>query len=338
MRKLLVFGNGLGRALDNEYFSLNRALEYAWNDAGVLNETQKTLIKQCLPQGVLEDDLTKPPSIEEELDRLQRVLSACDEISKHEVEGGEDWLNSHGKQFPGAIRSYVHSAACYFHQSESYLPEDFIKSLRNYILGSRSHVATLNYDELLYRAFIGSELMQGYSCLLDGFVGEFAPEKLDRYRPENQCYYLHLHGSPLYYSTEKGELRKASLGDIPALHGYSSTHIVLTHVNHKISVINSSPILREYWRRLKEAIREADSILLFGYGGADDHLNQMIANLFTGKELQIVERKHPSYDTVEGKKARFEFWSARIGSHKKIAFWLEDILSFRKWGYEHKWE
>lgn len=338
MRKLVVFGNGLGRALDNEYYDLEKALQSAWDNPAVLGEDQKRLIWQCLPQSVIDEDSLRAPKKEDELDTLQRVLAACDEIKKCEIDGGASWLSDAGKQFPLAIRSYIHCAASYFHRSSHVLPKAFSDPLVAWVSASRSHIATLNYDELLYRAFIGTNAFRGYDCLLDGFVPHFDPSHLDRWYPLRQSFYLHLHGSPLYYSTNGGVLRKSQLNALPLIEGHSSTHIVLTEVKHKTTVIGSSVILQEYWRRLEEAMKEADSLLLFGYGGGDIHLNNLVAKYFQDKTVEIVERKHSEYDTGEGKKNRLSFWKDALGVQEKIcAFWLGNILEHTRWDYEHKW-
>lgn len=243
MRKLAIFGNGLGRSIDNDYYDLGKALQAAWDNPAALDNTQKQLIWQCLPPDLFEDDQLRAPKSETELDTLQRVLAACDEISKHEYDGGQSWLSESGKKFPFAIRSYIHCAASYFHQSPHFLPQAFVEPLVSWVLASRSHIATLNYDELLYRAFIGTDAFRGYNCLLDGFVPDFHTSHLDRYVPSRQSFYLHLHGSPLYYSDSTGGLRKAALSALPHIEGHSSTHLVLTEVKHKMTVIGSSPIL-----------------------------------------------------------------------------------------------
>ncbi|MEW9918880.1 hypothetical protein AB2B41_04665 [Marimonas sp. MJW-29] len=197
MRKLILFGNGLGRALDNSFFQLEVALNSAWNNPAILSEPQKELIIRCLPGAVLEDETNVAPKSEADLDRLQRVLAACDEIAKNETEDGASWLTEDGKLFPFAIRSYIHAAASYFHLGLHVLPQPFVDTLVSYLLETRSHVATLNYDELLYRSFVNTELFRGYSCMIDGFVSAFSAENLERYHPSRQSYYLHLHGSPL---------------------------------------------------------------------------------------------------------------------------------------------
>lgn len=206
------------------------------------------------------------------------------------------------------------------------------------MLASRSHIATLNYDELLYRAFIGTEAFKGYGCLLDGFVPDFHSSHLDRYTPSRQSFYLHLHGSPLYYSNSSGDLRKASLSSLPAIEGHSSTHLVLTEVKHKMSVIGSSPILQEYWRRLEEAMKEVDGLVLFGYGGGDVHLNNLVEQYFQNKTVEIVERARPEYGTTAGKNQRFAFWKNALDVEKICAFWLDNILEHRNWSYNHVWK
>lgn len=333
MRKLVIFGNGLGRALDNEFFDLENGLRYAWHGSGLLEEAQKRLIQQCLPAEVIEGEVADFPRREEELDRLQRVLAACDEISKHEISDEVRWLSDHGRQFPRAIRSFIHSAASYFHSGQHSLPATFMDPLIDWIRSSRSHIATLNYDDLLYRGFIGTDVFNGYSCLIDGFVGPFDCTNLDRFRSASQAYYLHLHGSPLYHSNQNDQLMKAALGDLPSLEGHSKSHIVLTHVDHKASVIASSQILRCYWQRLEEAMDEVEAVVLFGYGGGDNHLNRLVQEKFRAKAVEIVERHHSDYDNDEGKNLRHAFWKKRVATGSQLHLhWPEDILTFTSWG------
>jgi hypothetical protein len=336
MRKLLLFGNGLGRSIDNEYFSLERALYEAWNQPGLLTDEQRTLIINCLPLNLVEDEAGRYPTSENDLDALQRVLAACDEIAKYEGDSHVSWLSEHGRQFPFAIRSFIHSVASSFHRNPYLIDAEFFNALLEWLLTSRSHVATLNYDELLYRAFIGSDAFSGYAYLLDGFVPHFDPLHLDRYAPTRQSYYLHLHGSPLYYSAADGSICKAAMGDLPQIQGHSSTHLVLTHVSHKMSVINASPLLREYWRRLEEAMGETEAIILFGYGGGDAHLNNLIAKNFHAKQIEIVERFRPEYSERNGNELRYANWARLLGvpTENLNIFRYENILQHRNWGFE----
>ena len=245
---------------------------------------------------------------------------------------GPSWLTEDGKKFPSAIRRYIHGAASHFHSGPYVLPNSFSKPLQAHILEHRSHIATLNYDELLYRSFVGSSVFNGFSCSIDGFSNGFDSDNLRRTRPGQQSFYLHLHGSPLFVSTPDGRLVKKSMSAISELRGYSSTHLVLTHVRHKETVINASPILREYWNRLAECLPECDGVILFGYGGGDTHLNKLIGSAFAQKQIEVVERSKPDYSTPEGKNKRFRFWKELIGKSPLI-WWHDDILSHSHWSY-----
>lgn len=71
-RKTLIFGNGLGMALDPDFFSLDRAIGRVWDENTVLDDRTKNLVRFCLG-----DDADRPHG-EEDLDDLQLVVSACD--------------------------------------------------------------------------------------------------------------------------------------------------------------------------------------------------------------------------------------------------------------------
>lgn len=47
-RKLIIFGNGLGMALDPAHFSLDRALADIWYRPNFLTDIHKQLIERCL--------------------------------------------------------------------------------------------------------------------------------------------------------------------------------------------------------------------------------------------------------------------------------------------------
>ncbi|MBY6044564.1 hypothetical protein [Phaeobacter italicus] len=319
--------------MSNEDYSLSRALQSAWDDNAVLSLEQKQLIHQCLPEDVIENDILVAPQGEEQLDKLQRVLAACDEITKVEVAGGEGWLNNTGRVFPNAIRSYIHRAATYFHQLDHTLPEEFVASLVNGIIGTGSHIATLNYDELLYRSFMGTALFAPGNHLLDGFQNQFSEQNLVRFRPASQGYYLHLHGSPLYYTDDQGNIRKTNLAGVNDLIGHSSTHLVLTHVAHKAAVIASSPLLRAYWLALEEAMAESDGIVLLGYGGEDLHLNNLISRYFREKQVEIVVRDKPEYHADNGGGAA-ALWKAKLGVNNTYLWRPQGILEHREWQWQ----
>ncbi|QBN25994.1 hypothetical protein EYR01_23140 [Xanthomonas oryzae pv. oryzae] len=47
-RATLVFGNGLGMALDPTFFSLDNAIGRTWEDSVALDEPTKDLVRHCL--------------------------------------------------------------------------------------------------------------------------------------------------------------------------------------------------------------------------------------------------------------------------------------------------
>ncbi|MBT8152979.1 SIR2 family protein [Epibacterium ulvae] len=319
--------------MSNEEYDLSMALQTAWDDNAVLSNEHKKLIHRCLPEEVLESDITMAPKEEEQLDKLQRVLAACDEIAKVEISGSVGWLNDTGRQFPDAIRRYIHRAATYFHQLNHSLPNEFVTALVESVKDTGSHIATLNYDALLYQSFIGSSLFGNRPSLIDGFQGSFSEENLVRYRPSEQGFYLHLHGSPLYYTSQAGDIKKTSLAGVNGLIGHSSTHLVLAPVQHKAAVISASPLLRNYWAKLGEAMTESDSLVLFGYGGNDIHLNNMIRHYFAGKTVEVVGRNKPEYADDGGFQAATE-WNRRLGL-SIVRFWVVNrMVDFNSWQWD----
>lgn len=336
-RKLLLFGNGLGRCLNLQKYDLAAALQSAWQDPQILNAHEKSLIQQCLPTDVIEPIGDQPPSSEDELDALQRVVMACDEILKYQRADGADWLTKHGLSFPAAIRRFIHGAACYFHEGSDILPKSFLDPLITHITNKKSHVATLNYDELLYRSFVGTDVFKGYSCLFDGFThGTFSSNNLDRFSPLTQGYYLHLHGSPLYLTDPQGAVRKYAMGDIGLIKGTSSIHLVLAHINHKLNIIRSSEVLTEYWKRLEEAMLEVNEVTLVGYGGGDIHLNELVNKHFKGPTKQCLIVQYLHHDTPEHRKEKFSYWRSKLGRDVRFAvFFRSNILDFDQWDYVH---
>ncbi len=337
VESLFVFGNGLGRALDNQFFSLQQAMQAAWDDDDILTGEQRQLIRSCLPIELIEDDDGAPTS-EEELEDLQRVLSACDTIKSFEyrVDGanGEGWLSEHGREFPIAIRKYIHKAACYFHDrivlefgdAEAYLPLEFQNALRSFIAQHGAHVATLNYDDLLYDCFTDTDVFRRRK-LRDGFLrGEFAFERLEGfYDARSEGWFLHLHGSPLFVNID-GEPRKIERARLGGFQGNESTHLVLTSVKFKRNIISQSEILSSYWAKLKEIIPNSRNIVVFGYGGLDVHLNEALGNADKDACIRIVEFNDGT-DHAE----RENFWKNELKRNELEVIQLEDVLSFRQW-------
>lgn len=321
-RKTIIYGNGLGMALNSAHFSLESGLKAAWGECGehALSEEDKKRIIQCVENATIGGS---GPSSEEELALLQDVLTACDTLNAV-GDSKIAWLTPDVSQFPQAVRKYFGRAASHFLNSNLSLPDALIGDLKEEVLTNRSHVATLNYDDLIYYGFCGTDVFKGFRCMIDGFgVEGFCDDNLDRFQPNQQCYYLHLHGSPLY--VEEGEgVRKCSVGSLPRTHEYSK-HLILTHHNYKKKIISQSLLLSAYWKRLREGIEESSVVYLIGYSGADLHLNSLITECCKRTEIscRIVEwagsGKHPE---------RSRYWRDLIGV-KVDLMQLDSILEFR---------
>ena len=330
MRKLLLFGNGLGMALKPDFFNLEKALSCVWNYNCIITPYEKKLISFCLPTEIL-----TPPSREEQLDHLHMAVNACellDHIYKKNHISIENkkihWLTEFGENFPATCKKYIWHVAAYFHRYQADLPEKFSANLVSYIKNSRSHVATLNYDNLLYKCFWDNNLLDGYNgFLVDGMLNSgFQAENLDRKYNNDFGYYLHLHGSPLFYERD-GNIYKSSQGELLTnINPYRKFHLVLTHIRHKPNVIASSYVLRSYWQRLTQILLESEEVIIFGYSGFDEHLNERLSSFTKNIKFKIIE-----WSGAGSKAERSIFWNKILGKSIDL-IQLDDITTFTEWG------
>ena len=181
-RTTIIFGNGLGMALEPNYFELKKALSYVWETSTELTGQHKALIKSALPEMAVDGY----PESEEMLNELHVAIIATEILSGYETERVA-WLNDNSRDVPEAFKKFVHEVALYFHSSDKSLPIDFVSSLSSYIQQTKSHVGVLNYDNLLYDALCRTHILKGYSgTLIDGFLSTsgFAAENMDRMTPK----------------------------------------------------------------------------------------------------------------------------------------------------------
>lgn len=314
-RCTLIFGNGLGRALDNDYFKLSSGLSYVWNESTDFTDEQKKLVNSAIP----DLGINEYPSSEEELDVLQIAIVAADFLRTFET-AKTKWLNKESRKLPQAFRRFVHEVAWYFHDSNKKLPIEFNEPLSTFIRNSKSHVAVLNYDNLLYDALSLSKVLDGYNdTLIDGFwKSGFDGKNLDRYNTEEKSWYMHLHGSPLFIENKK--LMREEREQFDPTH---KSHIVLTHVKHKPIIIESSPILSEYWKRFSTALSESKKIILFGCSGVDTHLNETIARYFSGNDLIVIEKKMDKNNN----------WTKIFNEKTVLVHRMDNILEFNEWSH-----
>jgi hypothetical protein len=317
-RKIIIFGNGIGMALDPVHFSLTNALNDVWDMQSVLVDSQKELIGKSIGR-------TGSPSGEDELDTLHLAVTACttlNNISSDRVH----LLSGDGKNFPVMVARYIHKVATRLHNFDGALPEKFVEKLVEFIKDTKSHVATLNYDKLIYSSFIENGVFNGYcGDLVDGMIDAgFDPDNLERLYGKNFGYYLHLHGSPLFINSN-GLIKKMNRDNLTIQDDRIGKHIVLTHVKHKPEVIAASGVLSAYWGYLRFALSEVDEIILFGYSGIDEHLNELIKPYTKKVKVKIVE-----WSGSGTKSIRETFWKEKLGNNVSISQ-HDDILDFKDW-------
>lgn len=318
-RSTIVFGNGLGMALDSAYFPIGAGLDSVWSGSDYFGSAHKELVKTAIP-GLTEDAY---PSTEEQLDDLQVAIVASEYLRGFETDQVK-WLTDQVRELPEAFRRFIHEVASYYQDYDAPLPLDFRTHLAEYLSATKSHVATLNYDNLLYDGLKGHDIFAGYNgVLIDGFHRDgFDSDNLKRRRGSQSLgWYLHLHGSPLFVGNRKlmGDDRAIFIPD-------EQSHIVLTHVSHKPLVIESSSILSEYWRRLATALQEVECIVLMGYSGADWHLNNLIAQKCAQKPVHVIEWEGAGEVDV-----RTRFWRKQLKKQDVNLIQLANILQFKDW-------
>ncbi|MBB5721093.1 hypothetical protein FHS72_000700 [Loktanella ponticola] len=338
-RKTIIFGNGLGRALDNDFFQLPAAMKTVWETNDLISNDQRRLIASAI-EGV---EVGDGPTNEEELFGTQLALMAF-RVLQFAVKDDEleHWLTKDAISYPEALQRYTYMVAKYFHgfdltECDNENWEPFIDALVGFIFDSKSHVATLNYDTLLYAPFneereIGGKTIQlcsGFSgTLRDGYTANtgFSDSNMQRkhWNQASAAFYMHLHGSPLFVDAGDGTPKKINRSQLAYEDGSQRSHIVLTNGKMKPSVIQASKVLQMYWDHLPVAIGESEEIVIFGYSGCDDHLNKLIKNNRSDKTIKVVQRTNG--DPAQQKKD----WKNRLGGEVNLVT-FDNILEFRDW-------
>lgn len=309
---------------------------------------EQRLVADCL-KGV---DETTGPSDEAQLMGAQIVQFGHELISG--MVGDDNlgnWFQDTAQNFPTAIAKYIYNVARQLNENSKEFQDDerfvqFRNGLIPFISKTRSHIATLNYDTLFYSAFNEEQEVDGetfQNCkrqpwktdLSDGYrAAGFGRNHFERPPDNDFGFYLHLHGSPLFVE-EDGQTKKLKRNELKDHTPQSARHIILSDGELKPHLIQRSDVLSLYWRMLDKAIDESEEIILFGYGGADKHLNRLIReklskpkyviewsgtqHLSTGNE--VIEPQEVPADT---------FWQAELGENTTVKR-ADDILAFREW-------
>lgn len=317
-RKLIIFGNGLGMALDPDHFSLANALRKIWETDGILSDDQKELICRCIGR-------SHAPEGEHELDSLHLAVTSCETLGKIGL-GRVHWLSEEDQQFPVMTARYIHKVATYLHNYAGELPVEFIQSIVKFVKETKSHVATLNYDKLLYSSFIENDVFNGYDgYLIDGMIDQgFSADNLERYYDHDFGYYLHLHGSPLFINNN-GCVKKLSRDQLTLEDERIGRHIVLTHVKHKPEVIAASDALSAYWDYLRFCLAESEEVVLFGYSGLDTHLNVIVRPYLKENKLRVVE-----WTGAGNRQERINYWKQKLSKDLNLVQ-LDNVTEFDDW-------
>ncbi|KTC83336.1 SIR2 family protein [Legionella cincinnatiensis] len=304
-------------ALDPDYFLLETGLNASWQ---TFTEKEKRII-------ALKND--QLPRSEDELEQQHITATACKKLLKYK-DVNLKFLSQQGESFPATYQEFIYRTAKHFCEYPEKLPEQFIDRLYKYILSDYPcHIATLNYDKLLYEWLIEKKICSGYyGDLVDGIhntTGNFCHENLLRIT-KKFGWYLHLHGSPLFKSENDGirkENIRLSLPEAFDENGEHS-HIVLTNTKYKTDVISGSDLLAVYFDFFINALSESNKIISLGYSGFDDHINFEIKKWITNKIMGNTKINSNPKFTIE-----IVEWD---GSNNNQSFW-EDKL-FPKFNYQ----
>lgn len=297
MKKItILFGNGLGRAIDDQSFNLKVGLQKVYDD---LPPDDKHYIH---PSQI-------PLENEDELERSHLLASYASEIIK--IQHSETpFLTEYGIQFPEKRLQFIFNVANYFFSigQDKLLsfPEPFISNLSTLINENQVNIATLNYDCLLYKELLNKNLLKGYDGpLVDGLTDNgFEESNLYRLFGKNFGWYLQLHGSPLFFTDKDNRILKSCLNaQLSYDDDHKRNHIVLEPTKRKPDAITNSPLLRVYWDYFGLALQESQIVILVGYGNNDIHVNQTIIRAFknniqqNNKRLIIVSHASDSFDS-----------------------------------------
>jgi len=309
----IIFGNGLGMAIDPEYFTLETGLRFVTEE---LTDEERNII--CFNQNGM-------PRTEPELESHHKILTSCRTLLHYQSE--LNCLSDIGMNFPNTYQNFIYRAAKYFFDyqaNEEYEQfNNFIDALCNYIKsGQTCHIATLNYDKLLYKPLIDRKILSDYDgFLVDGMYvkkGGFDFENLIPKWGNNFGWYLHLHGSPIFYTGENRVINKEHIFTLPSHYshnGHLHNHIVLASTEVKPYLIAGSMLLDYYFQFFTYALSSSDNLLLFGYSGLDRHVNLAIKERLVNDDTFPVDIHIIEWGGDKNQRERADFWKKTVGSN-----------------------
>lgn len=335
-----LIGNGLGKAINPGHFDLKQGMKTGWKNTR--SRKIKSLITKflCKAKPTSEKDLEKIQDCFLKLQSIEHQIKGLPRALKNTL---ENYINKDKEKFYNYLFNV--SSHFYHYNLETTKPEIlfkfncFINNFCSYLIarktnGDNVHIATLNYDGLLYKSFIDKKdkIFNGYSgCLVDGITNSgFNKNNLQQKMGKTFGWYLHLHGSPLFYSEnsriKKNNYNKSTSAFDTVKYKHGRKHIILCHPKQKYETIQYSEILKEYLEHFKVAISHSDCLVMLGYGGEDSYINEIIKNFLKDEGVVLViERSAEGLHTE-----RSIFWKERLCT-EKTKFKLvqkESILDF----------
>jgi hypothetical protein len=325
-RITFIIGNGLGMALDPNHFRLESGMAYAWNRCA---RHTKKLLKNINKGNIL--------SSETELIDIQKLLFSIRTLNTYAATYSfSNLLRKNGVKFYEDFNKYVLDVSHFFYDYNKDMPDQyklFINHLSQFIVENPVHIAVLNYDKLIYESLLnkgGIFGKMGECRLLDGMHATgFKEENLVR-TYYDFGWYLHLHGSPLFYSDMATQKILKDKRDeyCPNDRNKYRHHLVLTHSEFKLDIINQSLLLEIYWKYFCKALNESKSIVLFGYSGNDSHINQVIANQLRKRDVKLFIIEYCNEESEEKNRSKWKDKLDLTNEFKFFHYREHNILMF----------
>ena len=348
---LFIFGNGLGRSIDNDAYQLNTAMQAVWDkgDNGLSDMQKEIILKALALEG---DDIGVGPQEESQIKTIQEVIFACELLQKiedvrlpfatDETRNTLAALTKEARELPDALRTYVRQVASQFVDTDNHLTGDFCTPLFDFVYDANNiaHIATTNYDELLYTAYGQQEGRDDKYKLIDGFHNTVEKELVfDPVKSQENYingrrrrgWYLHLHGSPLYVDNGS-QVRKLRLSDFRVADYTCPGHIVLTHHAFKRRIIEESHILNAYWNIFCEKLFKSTNIILFGMSGDDVHINKAIRDY--AREDAIIRIVDWTGESDNERDKKEDLWKGKLGENRfktENLILLPNVQDFTDW-------
>lgn len=316
-RWMILIGNGLCRAFDDENFHLDKivgSLKKGCNFKKISSSLKLLETKGGLN---IEDSL----GVLYNLSHVRGDLVSDDgsDDVKVVLQNGESLRIPRPEklkinEYFYALISQIKDASNSLYTNESFCSyvDKFLEFLKFYNEDIFLDLATLNYDTSLYRKLFSQEWVQ--KSYVDGFLRRRGTNEGDsqvttkhdicrRILRYSRSRYLHLHGSYLFVKQSEGLFRKHRYGFFPgSSEEFLNSVIILTNQREKYRSIKYLDVLNEYNMSFGNSLDRCEKLIVFGYAGGDSYLQEAIkvrlANRSRKKplELLVILRKKDSLE------------------------------------------